>query len=241
MEDKLLILKNNAEKFNLVLDTVKLDKFIAFEKFITQYNAHTNLVSSKDINLIFEKHFVDSLSFAKYLNESFDGKIIDIGSGGGFPIIPISIVLDKAKIVSVDSTNKKVVFLNSAAKILGLNNFISINKRAEQLAYEQDYRESFDIATARAVGNLAQISELCLPYLKIGGKFIAYKSAKVEDEINDAKNAIKILGGKIVDIFEYNLELEENYNRNLVIIEKVTKTPIEYPRKFSLIKYKQLY
>jgi len=240
MDNKLLTLKNKAEQFNLLLDEKLLNKFKSFEQILKEYNSHTNLVSSKDINLIYEKHFVDSLSFGKFIDQKSNIKLIDIGSGGGFPIIPISIILNKSKIFAIDSTNKKVSFLNSAAQQLELKNFKAINTRAEDLAFNKEFREQFDIVTARAVGNLGLICELCIPFLKVGGKFIAYKSAKVEEEISCATSAINILGGEIKEIYEYDLELDENFKRNLVIIEKIKETPIDYPRKYSTIKYKQL-
>ena len=240
MDDKQIILKNKAAQFNLSLSDKVLNKFKAFEEILKEYNSHTNLVSAKDINLIYEKHFVDSLSFGKFIKQDSNLKLIDIGSGGGFPIIPITIILNNSKVFAVDSTNKKVSFLNNTAQELGLINFTAINGRAEQLAFDNTFREQFDVVTARAVGNLSLICELCIPFLKKGGKFIAYKSSKVEEEINNAISAIEILGGKITEIYEYNLELDENFNRNLVIIEKIKPTPIEYPRKYSTIKYKQL-
>lgn len=240
MDNKLITLKNKAEQFNLSLTDKVLNRFGAFEEILKDYNSHTNLVSAKDINLIYEKHFVDSLSFGKFIKQDSNIKLIDIGSGGGFPIIPIAIILNNSKIFAVDSTNKKVSFLNNTAQELGLKNFTAINTRAEQLAFDGNFREQFDIVTARAVGNLGLISELCIPFLKVGGKFIAYKSAKVEEEIENAKSAIEILGGEIKEIYEYNLELDENFQRNLVVIEKIKETPKDYPRKYSTIKYKQL-
>ena len=123
---------------------------------------------------------------------------------------------------------------------MGLKNFKAIHARAEDLAHRKSFRESFDLATARAVGNLAQISELCIPFLKLDGKFIAYKSSKAKEEIKTAQNAIEITGGKISDMFDYKLNLEENYIRNLILIDKINTTPTEYPRSFSNIKNKPL-
>ena len=236
MTDKSLILKENAKKFDIVLTDEQLVKFEKFADYITEFNQHTNLLSSNDINLLYEKHFLDCISIFKIIDKNQNYNIIDIGSGGGFPCIPVSIIANKSSILAVDSTNKKVEFLNKAGKLLELNNFNAINERAEKSAHNADFREKFDIVTARAVGNLTMLSEICLPYLKIGGKFIAYKSVKAADEIDNAQKTIEILGGEVSDIFEYELDLEDNYKRNLLIIEKIKKSPDNYPRAFGVIK-----
>ena len=218
----------------------QLRQFVDFEKYLKEYNNHTNLVSANDIELIWEKHFIDSVSFCHYLKNDTSLRILDIGSGGGFPVIVESILLPASNIFALDSTAKKTTFLKNAADIIGLKNLSVINDRAEEIAYRKTFRESFDIVTARAVGSLVQITELALPFLKIGGRFIAYKSSKVEEEISEAKSAIDILGGQLVDVFEYKLELQENYERNLVLIKKEKRTPDNYPRSFSAIKNKPL-
>jgi len=240
MNEKLASLKEQAKNFGINLTNGQLTKFEEFEKLLIDYNSHTNLVSAKDANIIFEKHFIDSLSIGHFLKQNVSINIIDIGSGGGFPIIPMSIAYPDCTITAVDSTGKKVDFLNNSAKQLKLNNFKAIHSRAEELAHTKAYREKFALTTARAVGNLAQISELCLPFIKQNGKFIAYKAAKINEEIELASNTINILGGKLAEIFDYKLNLEENYIRNLILIEKVSPTPIEYPRTYSNIKNKPL-
>lgn len=240
MNEKLNKFNIFLEKHNINLSPEIINKFEKFENHIKEFNTHTNLLSSNDINLIYEKHFTDSLAFLKVFSPSKSAMILDIGSGGGFPIIPIAIIMKNSKIFSIDSTKKKVDFLNNSANIINLDNFLSINIRAEEMAYDNNFREKFDYVTARAVGNLALISELAIPYLKIGGKFIAYKSTKVQEEIDLAQNTISILGGKIIDIIEYNLDLPENYTRNLVVIEKIKSTEKIYPRSYNLIKAKPL-
>lgn len=240
MRENLNKLKISAKNFDIDLNEEKLRKFELFEKFIREYNTHTNLVSTNDINLIYEKHFFDSLSFGKMLNPESKYKIIDIGSGGGFPVIPLAIILEKSIVTAVDSTKKKTDFIELAAKHINLENINVINARAEDLAQKENYREKFDIVTARALGNLAQISELCIPFLALGGKFIAYKATKIKQELEEANNAIKILGGKYTGIFEYNIAADENFARNLVSITKISTTPKDYPRNFSAIKKKHL-
>lgn len=227
--------------YNITLSDKQKEQFTIFENFLKEYNLHTNLVSARDIELVWEKHFVDSVAFCHYLKNDKELQIIDIGSGGGFPVIPEAIILTKSKITALDSTAKKTTFLSMAADKIGVKNFSAINDRAEEISHRKSYREKFDIVTARAVGNLAQITELALPFLKIGGYFIAYKSAKFEEELNFARNTLKILGGEVKDIFEYKLELDENYARNIILIEKIAPSPAIYPRSYSTIKNKPLW
>ena len=234
------LLINALKAYDISLSDTQLAQFESFEKFLKDYNSHTNLVSSKDIELVWEKHFVDSIAFLKYLNPTNVFKLIDIGSGGGFPVIPEAIILTNANIFALDSTSKKTSFLEKASAHLSLNNLSVINDRAEELAHRKTFRENFDIVTARAVGNLAQISELALPFLKQGGNFIAYKSTKLAEEIAQAKNTIALLGGEIQEVFEYEINSDENFKRNLVLIKKINPTPIDFPRSFSAIKNKPL-
>ena len=227
-------------KYDIFLSQKQITQFVNFEKLLKEYNSHTNLVSSNDMLLIWEKHIIDSIAFCHYLKNDFSGKILDIGSGGGFPAIPEAIILQQANIFALDSTSKKIKFLQSAAETLELKNFTAINDRAEDLSHKKTYRENFDVVSSRAVGNLAQISELALPFLKINGHFIAYKATKLEEELKLAQKTIINLGGEVEDIFEYNLKLNENFRRNLVLIKKINNTPSEYPRSFSAIKNKPL-
>ncbi|MCR4881180.1 MAG: 16S rRNA (guanine(527)-N(7))-methyltransferase RsmG [bacterium] len=229
-------LKSVLTNYGVEVYEKQLAQFDVFEKYLREYNSHTNLVSAKDAELIWEKHFVDSVSFCRYLKNNKSYKILDIGSGGGFPVVAEAILLTSSTVFALDSTAKKTNFIKNAAEHIGLKNLSVINDRAEDVSHRKSYRESFDVVTARAVGNLAQISELALPFLKLGGCFISYKSAKVTDEIFEAQNTIEIMGGSIEDVFEYNLGLEEDFIRNLVLIRKEKNTPDAYPRSFSSIK-----
>ena len=202
-------LKKVLSSYDYEITDEQLGQFVDFEKYLKEYNNHTNLVSANDIELIWEKHFIDSVAFCHYLKNDTALRILDIGSGGGFPVIMESILLPDSNIFALDSTAKKTTFLKNAADIIGLKNLSVINDRAEEIAYRKTFRETFDIVSARAVGSLVQIAELALPFLKIGGCFIAYKASKVEEEISEAKNAIDILGGQLEDVFEYKLELQE--------------------------------
>lgn len=223
-------LKKYTKNLNIDLDDKKLQKFEDFYNFLQETNAHTNLIAKASPQDIWLKHFVDSLYFSKIKPKS-PFNLLDIGSGGGFPSLPIQILYEESKVMAVDSIGKKINFLNTSAKNLNLSNFNAVQIRAEDLSKE--YLSSFDYVTARAVSSLDTLSEYCIPYLKQGGLFVAYKSKTAKEEIEQAKNAIKILGGKIVDIVEYNLE---EFERNLIIIEKTTKTPPQYPRKAGLPK-----
>ena len=233
-------LKKTIKSYGIDISDIQLNQFNLFEKFIRDYNTHTNLVSQNDIDLIKEKHFIDSVAFLHFINNDTPQKIIDIGSGGGFPVIMEAILLTKSDIFSVDSTSKKVLFLKKASNHLGLKNLSLNNDRIENIAHKKTFREQFDVVTARALGNLAMITELALPLLKIGGVFIAYKSNKVHEEIKEAKNTIDTLGGTIEEIFEYKLTLNENFSRNLVLIRKIKNSPPEFPRSFSIIKSRPL-
>lgn len=223
-------LKEKVYNFNIKLDEQRLSNLFAFYEYLQEINAHTNLIAKADPETIILKHFIDSLHFIKLFPQK-PFKLLDIGSGGGFPAIPIQIIYPVSQIFAVDSIGKKVNFLNESAKKVGLDNFCAIQSRAEDLP--QSFLESFDYVTARAVSSLNILSEYCIPYLKIGGKFVAYKSKTAKEEIEQAKNAIKILGGEIIDIIEYKLD---DFERNLIVIEKIAKTPIQYPRKAGLPK-----
>ena len=224
------------KKYAINLSELQKSQLLEFEKILIEYNSHTNLVSQNDSALIREKHIADSMAFCHVIKSGKPYKIIDIGSGGGFPVMIEAILLPDSEVFAVDSTSKKTNFLKAAAGDLGLKNLTVINDRIENLTHTKLYRECFDFVTARALGNLAMISELALPFLKLKGKFIAYKASKVQEEIKNAQNTINILGGKIEEIFAYNIFLKEDFERNLVIIKKIKSSPCEYPRNFSAIK-----
>ncbi len=195
-----------------------------YKEELINYNKKVNLTSiTEDVD--FEiKHFFDSLKGEKYFKKG--SKCIEIGSGGGFPSIPLMILREDLEFTLVESVNKKCVFLNDIIKKLDLNAKV-INVRCEELAKNPEFRESFDVVTARAVAKLNTLSEYCIPFLKNGGKFIAYKGEI--DELIESLNAISVLGGKFIKKEEYSLPLEKG-NRKIYIIEKIKETPIKYPR-----------
>ena len=192
-----------------------------------------NLTAITDYDEVIKKHFVDSLSLIKAIDLSNEISVIDIGTGAGFPGIPLKIAFPNLKITLLDSLNKRIKFLNEVIDKLELNDITAIHGRAEDFAKEKNYRQSYDLCVSRAVANLSTLSEYCLPYVKTGGKFISYKSEKITDEMNAAKNAIKILGGNILGQVEFILPNSDIY-RNLFMIDKIKDTPMKYPRKAGL-------
>ena len=218
-----------------VKDRTKLNDFISVFKI---YNAHTNLVSKNDENVLFEKHIFDSLALNLFLeknnlqNEKL--KLLDIGSGGGFPAIPVAVFFKNFEIYPLDSIAKKIGFIELAKKELMLENLHPLCMRVEN--FEEEKREFFDIAVSRAVAPLNIILEYALPFIKKDGWFVAYKSKNSPEEIQNAQNAMQILGGRVEDIIKYNLPLDTDYTRELVIIKKTETTPSKYPRKTQSIK-----
>jgi 16S rRNA (guanine527-N7)-methyltransferase len=196
--------------------------FNRYEEIFKAKNAHTNLMSKNDEKFIFEKHIFDSLAinlfFEKYNMELEGKRLLDIGTGGGFPLLPLSIVFDRLKLCGLDSTTKKIKIIDEIAKELGLKNVMTIADRAENL--QKSHKKSFDLITSRAVGALDLILKYSLPLLKSDGYFIAYKSKRAEDEIKGAKNILRAHGAEIVDIIEYKLPLEEVYERNLIVVKQ---------------------
>ncbi len=212
-----------------------------FSSLFCEYNKKVNLMSKNDEKVLFEKHIFDSLAFnlfcKKYnFKENLPVKIMDIGTGGGFPSIPLSVYYDYFKITAVDSTKKKIDFVSYIAESLKLKNLIPLCVRAEDI----EEKEEFDIAVSRAMAELREILEYAMPYVKTGGYFIAYKSVKAGEEIEKAQNALKILNAQIIDKIEYTLPLEEENKRVLVVIKKTAKTADIYPRKNGIIKKKPL-
>lgn len=213
-------------------------KFYDFYNILIETNKVMNVTRILDARDAIVKHFADCLLIANLIPEG-DFSLIDIGCGGGFPTIPLAIARKNLKITAIDSTAKKIDFVNSAASQLGLANVNAVSARAEE--FIEGKRESFDFATSRAVARLNMLSELTIPYVKIGGKFIAMKGAQAQDELDEAQNGIKKLGGTVVDNLLIDLTDGDDINqRGVIIIEKTSKTPTNFPRKFGQIKNKPL-
>ncbi|WP_125154224.1 16S rRNA (guanine(527)-N(7))-methyltransferase RsmG [Clostridium rectalis] len=208
----------------------KYNKFIRYKELIKEWNNKINLTAITEDENIIKKHFIDSLKIYKFAPLKECKKIMDIGTGAGFPGVPMKIVDEDKTILLLDSLNKRIKFLNEVIKDLGLDRLNTLHGRAEDFSKKEEYREQFDAVVSRAVANMAVLSEFCLPYVKVNGYFIAMKGPAVEEEIKNSKNAINLLGGKLEDVIEINIE-ESNLKHNLVIVKKVKRTPSKYPRK----------
>ena len=231
--------KNMLDDFNslgIELTDKQLEQFNSYYELLIKWNEVMNLTAITEFEDVCKLHFVDSISSAKYFDfKSNDFSLIDVGTGAGFPGIPLKIVFPHLHITLLDSLNKRLNFLNEVIDTLNLNEEGSIKTlhgRAEDfsMAKEGSLRESFDIAVSRAVANMSTLSEYCLPYVKVGGRFIAYKSEKASDELSKAKSAIHLLGGKLESANEFLLP-DSEVSRTICIVEKKENTSKKYPRK----------
>lgn len=225
--------EKDLEELNIKLEKRQICQFLQYYELLIEWNSFMNLTAITDYEEVIKKHFVDSLSLIKAIDLSKDYSVIDIGTGAGFPGIPLKIAFPNLRITLLDSLNKRIKFLNEVIDKLELKDITAIHGRAEDFAKDKNYRQSYDLCVSRAVANLSTLSEYCLPYVKTGGKFISYKSEKITDEMNAAKNAIKILGGNISGQVEFILPDSDIY-RNLFIIDKIKDTQMKYPRKAGL-------
>ena len=219
-----------SEKIGVNLSDIQAEKYYEYMCLLLEWNEKINLTAITEENDIIIKHFIDSMTALKYIEEN--KTIVDVGTGAGFPGIPLSISKG-SKITLVDSLNKRINFLNEVIEKLKLENIKAIHSRAEDFGQNKLYREKYDIAISRAVANLSTLSEYLLPHVKIGGICICMKGQEIEDEVQNAKNAIKELGGQIEKIDEFYLP-DTDYKRNIIIIKKIKETPKKYPRKSGL-------
>lgn len=217
-------------KMNISLLKEQYGQFYAYMKLLIEWNEKMNLTAITDPKEIILKHFVDSLTIAKYVKE--DKSIIDMGTGAGFPGIPIKIYRKDVKAVLADSLNKRIKFLDEVIDKLKLENVETIHCRAEELGKNKQYREKFDYATSRAVANLSTLSEYLMPFVKLNGKCIFMKTIEVEEELEKAKKAIKTLGGKIEKVDKFEIP-ESDLGRSIIIVKKEKITPSKFPRKLG--------
>lgn len=232
-QSQLTKLKEDAFKFGIELNEKQLHQFIKYYELLVEWNSFMNLTAITEFEAVCTKHFIDSISLCKAVDCTKEYHVIDIGTGAGFPGIPLKIAFPNLKITLLDSLGKRVNFLNAVITELGLQEIEAIHGRAEDFAKTGVLRETFDICVSRAVANLSILSEYCLPYVKVGGYFISYKSEKVTEEIRMAQNAIQILGGE-VSVKKVFLLPNSDIYRNLLMIKKVQITPKKYPRKAGL-------
>ncbi|MDY6156947.1 MAG: 16S rRNA (guanine(527)-N(7))-methyltransferase RsmG [Agathobacter sp.] len=229
--------RNSMNSIGIELTDSQLNAFETYYDMLIDRNKVMNLTAITEFDEVMDKHFLDSVYLFRSIKLEADYKLIDIGTGAGFPGIPLKIVFPELKITLLDSLNKRVGFLNDLIEELNLNNIEAIHGRAEDIARNKAYRASYDIAVSRAVANLSTLSEYCLPFVKIGGKFVSYKSGDCADEVDNAKAAIHLLGGKINKIDEFSYS---NNSRSFIVIDKVMNTSNKYPRKAGLPSKKPL-
>lgn len=228
-----------AEKINVKLDAHQLEQFQKYYELLVEWNKVMNLTAITEKEDVIIKHFADSLLLAKYLDMNRPLSIIDVGTGAGFPGIPLKIAFPELTVTLLDSLNKRVKFLNTVILEIGLENVQAVHCRAEDAGKNALYRETFDVAVSRAVANLASLSEFCLPFVKTGGYFISYKASGLEDEMRAGKQAIRILGGQVENIFRLTIP-DTDIERCFVFVKKQSETPQEYPRKAGTASKKPL-
>ncbi len=230
MDNDINILTSSLDELGIKYTDEQIEKLIKYFEMLIEKNKVLNLTAITDFQGVMIKHFVDSLSILKYVDVAKDSKILDIGTGAGFPGIPLKIFLPDVEFVLMDSLNKRLNFILEVIEELKLEKICVKHGRAEDLAHDKLYREQFDFCFSRAVANLSTLTELCLGFVKKGGMFIPYKSALAEDEISNAQNSIKLMGGKYLKTEKFELPVLKE-ERDFIFIKKGVNTPGKYPRK----------
>lgn len=228
MESRLTHLTEKFESAGFTFSSLQKRQFNTFYEMLIEKNKVMNLTGITEFEEVVEKHFLDSISLIKVEDLHKPLKILDLGTGAGFPGIPLKIAFSELDITLMDSLNKRILFLDEVIQELGLTSIDTVHGRAEELAKDISYREKFDLCVSRAVANLSTLEEYCLPFVHIGGKFISYKSGEIESELEDSKRACFVLGGKLNEVYKFNLE---DNKRSFVVIQKIKHTPKKYPRK----------
>lgn len=227
------LLESKAKELSLTFSERQIKQFEDYYRVLIEWNHVMNLTAITEYEEVVEKHFIDSLSIINAVDFSEIFNIIDIGTGAGFPGIPLKIAFPDINITLLDSLNKRVKFLNEVIEQLGLNNINAIHGRAEDYAKQKEYREQYDLCVSRAVANLSTLSEYCLPYVKINGLFIPYKSGDIDVELEKSEHAVSILGGVVSDVIRFQLP-GTDIGRSFVKIKKIKSTGKKYPRKAGL-------
>lgn len=222
-----------AEAIGVELNDTQISQFLKYYEILVEWNSFMNLTGITEYEEVIQKHFVDSLALGKAINVNEAESLIDIGTGAGFPGIPLKIAYPHLQVTLLDSLQKRIRFLNEVISQLGLTGVETIHGRAEDFAKPSMKREAYDLCVSRAVANLASLSEYCLPYVKVGGYFIPYKSGKIEEEMEASKKAVFLLGGKLEEEVKFMLP-ESDISRSLIKIKKVSATPKKYPRKSGM-------
>lgn len=219
---------NGLRTLDINLEEAQLVQFFEYYELMIKWNKVMNLTAITNIEDVVQKHFLDSLSIVKVFRPSHE-IVLDMGTGAGFPGIPMKIAFPEIKVVLIDSLKKRINFLQEVIDSLGLKNITAIHGRAEDYGHDVKYRERFDICVSRAVAKLPTLSEYCLPYVKLGGYFISYKSGQIDDELKSTVNAVRNLGAELGPVHSFILP-GTDIERSLVTINKTKKTPLKYPR-----------
>lgn len=227
------VLTEKVKELSILLNDKQIQQFEQYYNILVEWNKVMNLTAITEYEEVVEKHFLDSLTIVNAIHVEKIETLIDVGTGAGFPGIPLKIAFPHLKVTLLDSLNKRIKFLNEVIDLLELNDIKAIHGRAEDYAKQAEYREQYDICVSRAVANLATLSEYCLPYVKMDGLFVPYKSGEIDEELKSSEKAVSILGGKVEEVVKFQLP-GTDIGRSFVKIHKIKETKKKYPRKAGM-------